>query len=58
MSDYSLSEILLMSNITYEKRVVFMAASALSGAEITKGIWTRENVELLSWSTVTQKRGQ
>ena len=58
MSDYDLFEILLMSNITYEKRVVFMAASALSGAEITKGIWTRENVELLSWSTVTQKRGQ
>ena len=35
-----------------------MAASALSGAEITKGIWTRENVELLSWSALTQKRGQ
>lgn len=38
--------------------MVFMAASALSGAEITKGIGMRENVELFSWSTVTQKRGQ
>ena len=35
-----------------------MAALALSGAEINKGIGTRENVELFSWSAVTQKRGQ